>query len=162
MFEAFLSRDMTYSCAIFPTLDADVASDEKGEILLENGVVLKGLGNGDPNILVGSEGEDELYEAQMIKLQHLVKKLKIPEQSGESLRARGICIYLQVCFVDKTIRVLEIGSGWGALAILLTQTYPFVEVDSLTLSSEQKTLAEERIRAAGVESRARIWLMDYR
>lgn len=39
--------------------------------------------------------------------------------------------------VDKTIRVLEIGSGWGALAILLTQKYPFVEVDSLTLSSEQ-------------------------
>ncbi|KAF8610373.1 CFS1-like protein [Ceratobasidium sp. AG-I] len=144
MFEAFLSRDMTYSCAIFPTLDADIASDEKGEMLLENGVVIKGLGNGEAGPSIGSEGEDELYEAQMIKLQHIVKKLKIPEQS------------------DKPIRVLEIGSGWGALAILLTQTYPFVEVDSLTLSSEQKTLAEERIRTAGVESRARIWLMDYR
>ncbi|KAJ1310032.1 hypothetical protein OPQ81_006785 [Rhizoctonia solani] len=155
MFQAFLSRDMTYSCAIFPTLDADVAQEEKGERLLRNGVVVRGLGNGDIYTIGVEEGtpadnlslpdeEDELYQAQMIKLQHLVKKLKIPETS------------------DKTMRVLEIGSGWGALAILLTQKYPFVEVDSLTLSSEQKLLAEERIRASGVESRVRIWLMDYR
>ncbi|CEL52062.1 cyclopropane-fatty-acyl-phospholipid synthase [Rhizoctonia solani AG-1 IB] len=155
MFEAFLSHDMTYSCAIFPTLDADVVHVEKSERLLENGVVVKGLGNGDiqsigvetglsANKSTPSNEEDELYQAQMIKLQHLVQKLKIPETS------------------DKVIRVLEIGSGWGALAILLTQNYPFVEVDSLTLSSEQKSLAEERIRAAGVESRVRIWLMDYR
>ncbi|KAF8710274.1 cellobiose dehydrogenase, partial [Rhizoctonia solani] len=155
MFEAFLSRDMTYSCAIFPTLDADMTIVEKGERLLENGVVVKGLGNGDfhgigvdtdvpANKLTLSDEEDELYQAQMIKLEHLVKKLKIPETS------------------DKAIRILEIGSGWGALAILLTQKYPFVEVDSLTLSSEQKSLAEERIHAAGVESRVRIWLMDYR
>lgn len=36
------------------------------------------------------------------------------------------------------------------------------EVDSLTLSIEQKTLAEERIKAAGLEGRVRIHLMDYR
>ncbi|CAE6484551.1 unnamed protein product [Rhizoctonia solani] len=155
MFEAFLSRDMTYSCAIFPTLDADMAYVEKGERLLKNGVVVRGLGNGDihsigaedsapVNKLSLSNDEDELYQAQLIKLDHLVKKLKIPETS------------------DKTIRVLEIGSGWGALAILLTQKYPFIEVDSLTLSSEQKSLAEERISEAGVEARVRIWLMDYR
>ncbi|QRV86399.1 cyclopropane-fatty-acyl-phospholipid synthase [Ceratobasidium sp. AG-Ba] len=155
MFEAFLSRDMTYSCAIFPTLDADTSLDEKHDRMLENGVVVRGLGNGDASVIntsldsstsfLNADGQDELYEAQMIKLHHLVQKLKIPEHSE-----------------DKTVRVLEIGSGWGALAILLTQTYPFVEVDSLTLSSEQKALAEERIRAAGVETRARIWLMDYR
>ncbi|KAG9078557.1 hypothetical protein FS749_009402, partial [Ceratobasidium sp. UAMH 11750] len=154
MFEAFLSRDMTYSCAIFPTLDADLVHADKGKRLLENGVVVRGLGNGDAGGIEAdhnsamsfqdAEHKDELYEAQMIKLRHLVRKLKIPEHS------------------DKPIRVLEIGSGWGALAILLTQTYSFVEVDSLTLSSEQKVLAEDRIRAAGVESRARIWLMDYR
>ncbi|KEP53013.1 cyclopropane-fatty-acyl-phospholipid synthase [Rhizoctonia solani 123E] len=154
MFEAFLSRDMTYSCAIFPQLDADMAHVKKGERLLKNGVVIRGIGNGDISSIGAEDGipakqlscdeEDELYQAQMIKLEHLVKKLKIPETS------------------DEAIRILEIGSGWGALAILLTQRYPFIEVDSLTLSSEQKSLAEERIRAAGVESRVRIWLMDYR
>ncbi len=36
------------------------------------------------------------------------------------------------------------------------------EVDSLTLSVEQKALAEERIKAAGLEGRVRVHLMDYR
>jgi cyclopropane fatty-acyl-phospholipid synthase-like methyltransferase len=35
-------------------------------------------------------------------------------------------------------------------------------VDSLTLSKEQKKLAEERIKAAGLEHKIRIHLMDYR
>jgi cyclopropane-fatty-acyl-phospholipid synthase len=97
MFEAFLSHDMTYSCAIFPTLDADVVHVEKSERLLENGVVVKGLGNGDiqsigvetglsANKSTPSNEEDELYQAQMIKLQHLVQKLKIPETSGDDFR----------------------------------------------------------------------------
>jgi cyclopropane-fatty-acyl-phospholipid synthase len=36
------------------------------------------------------------------------------------------------------------------------------EVDTLTLSVEQKHLAEERIKEAGLEGRVRVHLMDYR
>lgn len=36
------------------------------------------------------------------------------------------------------------------------------EVDTLTLSKEQKALAEERVQAAGLEGRIRVHLMDYR
>ena len=36
------------------------------------------------------------------------------------------------------------------------------EVDTLTLSIEQKKLAEERIKAAGLENRIRVHLLDYR
>lgn len=36
------------------------------------------------------------------------------------------------------------------------------EVDTLTLSKEQKALAEERIRALGLQDRIRVHLMDYR
>jgi len=35
-------------------------------------------------------------------------------------------------------------------------------VDTLTLSIEQKTLAEERIKEAGLENRIRVHLLDYR
>ena len=35
-------------------------------------------------------------------------------------------------------------------------------VDTLTLSVEQKTLAEERVKAAGLDGLIRIHLMDYR
>lgn len=36
------------------------------------------------------------------------------------------------------------------------------EVDTLTLSKEQKALADERIKAAGLENKIRVHLMDYR
>lgn len=36
------------------------------------------------------------------------------------------------------------------------------EVDTLTLSIEQKTLAEERIQLNGLDGRVRVHLMDYR
>lgn len=36
------------------------------------------------------------------------------------------------------------------------------EVDTLTLSVEQKTLAEERIKDAGLDDRIRVHLLDYR
>lgn len=36
------------------------------------------------------------------------------------------------------------------------------EVDTLTLSKEQKALADERIKAAGLEDKIRVHLMDYR
>jgi len=36
------------------------------------------------------------------------------------------------------------------------------QVDTLTLSNEQKTLAEERIKRAGLEDRVRVHLLDYR
>lgn len=35
-------------------------------------------------------------------------------------------------------------------------------VDTLTLSEQQKALAEERIKQAGLAGRIRVWLMDYR
>jgi len=35
-------------------------------------------------------------------------------------------------------------------------------VDALTLSIEQKTLAEERIKRAGLKDRVRVHLLDYR
>jgi cyclopropane-fatty-acyl-phospholipid synthase len=75
MFSAFLSRDMTYSCAIFPELDADLAEgvDENvnGAIGLTRvgGAVQKitkafeGVGAGS-----GSGGEDPLEQAQLAKI----------------------------------------------------------------------------------------------
>jgi cyclopropane-fatty-acyl-phospholipid synthase len=79
----------------------------------------------------------------------------------EAAQARKIGHVLAALRLRPGMRVLEFGSGWGALAITAARDYG-VEVDSLTLSAEQKRLAEERISAAGLEGRVRVHLMDYR
>ncbi|MCC7272226.1 MAG: class I SAM-dependent methyltransferase [Alphaproteobacteria bacterium] len=58
-------------------------------------------------------------------------------------------------------RVLDIGSGWGGLALYLAQTAD-VDVTGLTLSEEQHKVANERARRAGLEHRVRFLLRDYR
>ena len=58
-------------------------------------------------------------------------------------------------------RILDIGSGWGGLAIYLAQMED-VDVLGVTLSKEQHALAVERAKAAGVADRVRFELRDYR
>ncbi|MGW6936544.1 class I SAM-dependent methyltransferase [Lentzea sp. NPDC054927] len=57
-------------------------------------------------------------------------------------------------------RVLEIGTGWGALAIRAAERG--ATVTSLTISAEQRKLALERVRDAGFHDRVTVELRDYR
>ncbi|KAF8628152.1 hypothetical protein AX17_006022 [Amanita inopinata Kibby_2008] len=79
----------------------------------------------------------------------------------EAAQLRKIHHVLRKARVEPGHRILEFGSGWGGLAIEAARTFG-CEVDTLTLSIEQKTLAEERIKAAGLEGRIRVHLLDYR
>ncbi|KAI8815452.1 Mycolic acid cyclopropane synthetase-domain-containing protein [Cladochytrium replicatum] len=63
--------------------------------------------------------------------------------------------------VSPNDHVLEIGTGWGALSIECVKLTG-CRVTTLTLSKEQKLLAEERIRAAGFEDKITVMLCDYR
>lgn len=58
-------------------------------------------------------------------------------------------------------RVLEIGSGWGGLAIELARTYG-VLVTGVTLSDEQLKYARAKAAEAGVAERVRFEISDYR
>jgi cyclopropane-fatty-acyl-phospholipid synthase len=58
-------------------------------------------------------------------------------------------------------RVLDIGSGWGGLALYLAQETG-VDVTGLTLSVEQHKLASERAVTAGLEHSVRFEIQDYR
>ena len=57
-------------------------------------------------------------------------------------------------------RLLEIGCGWGTLAIQAAKRG--AQVVGLTLSTEQKAWAEARIAAAGLGDKIEIRLQDYR
>ncbi|KAJ7639298.1 Mycolic acid cyclopropane synthetase-domain-containing protein, partial [Roridomyces roridus] len=82
--------------------------------------------------------EGDLERAQDRKIQHFLKNARLVP--GD--------------------RVLEIGSGWGAMAIAAGRMG--CTVDSITLSKEQKKEADERIAAAGLSEFVRVHLCDYR
>jgi len=63
--------------------------------------------------------------------------------------------------IKSTDHILEIGSGWGGFAIEAAK-HTGCQVTTITLSSEQKTLAEERILAAGFKDKIEVKLIDYR
>lgn len=57
-------------------------------------------------------------------------------------------------------QLLEIGTGWGELAIRAAERG--ARVITVTLSEEQRDLAQARIRAAGYEENVTVLLRDYR
>jgi cyclopropane-fatty-acyl-phospholipid synthase len=82
---------------------------------------------------------ESLEEAQQNKLRLIAAKLEL---------APGL-------------KVLDIGSGWGSLALHLGATAD-VEVVGVTLSKEQYELAVANARRAGLSDRVRFRLCDYR
>ena len=59
------------------------------------------------------------------------------------------------------LKVLDIGSGWGDLALYLAKRET-VDVTGVTLSKEQHALSNEKARAQGLADRVRFELRDYR
>lgn len=62
--------------------------------------------------------------------------------------------------VGPGTRVLEIGTGWGELAIRAARRG--ATVHTVTLSSEQLALARRRVAGAGLSDRVSVELFDYR
>jgi cyclopropane-fatty-acyl-phospholipid synthase len=58
-------------------------------------------------------------------------------------------------------RILDIGCGWGGLAISLAQ-WANVQVTGITLSQEQLKVARARVQALGLADRVSFELCDYR
>ncbi len=80
-----------------------------------------------------------LEEAQAAKCDHIAAKLNLaPGQ-----------------------KVLDIGSGWGSLAMRLAERFD-VSVTGLTLSTEQLRVAQERAQQRGLADQVAFHLQDYR
>jgi cyclopropane-fatty-acyl-phospholipid synthase len=60
------------------------------------------------------------------------------------------------------MKVLDIGSGWGGLALYLARAEKDVEVTGVTLSEEQLKVSRERAKGAGLADRVQFALRDYR
>lgn len=85
-------------------------------------------------------GGETLEEAQVAKKRHIAAKLKLDRPDLE---------------------VLDIGCGWGGMALSLAQDYG-CRVLGITLSQEQLSEARARAQAAGLAERVRFEMRDYR
>jgi cyclopropane-fatty-acyl-phospholipid synthase len=103
MYEMFLDKTLTYSCAIFDCENEDLA------------------------------------DAQLRKIDRILEKANL----------------------SKHHHLLEIGTGWGTLAIRAANLYG-CRITSITLSKEQQQLAQQRIAKAGLSDRIEVLLCDYR
>ncbi|MGW7316039.1 class I SAM-dependent methyltransferase, partial [Streptomyces sp. NPDC054865] len=78
----------------------------------------------------------------------------------EAAQHRKIDRLLDLAGVGPDRRVLEIGTGWGELALRAASRG--ADVVTLTLSAEQRDLAIRRIAEAGLSDRVSVRLQDYR
>lgn len=83
-----------------------------------------------------------------------------PGQSLRDAQLHKVDGILDYAGVRAGSDVLEIGTGWGALAIRAAQRG--ARVTSLTISAEQLELARRRVQAAEVADRVDVLLCDYR
>jgi cyclopropane-fatty-acyl-phospholipid synthase len=84
----------------------------------------------------------------------------VAEQGLEEAQLRKVEAILDAARVTQGSRVLEIGTGWGTLALQAARRG--AAVTTVTLSKEQATLARERIAAAGLADRVDVRIQDYR
>jgi cyclopropane-fatty-acyl-phospholipid synthase len=85
-------------------------------------------------------GDETLEAAQQAKKQHIAGKLRLDRPD---------------------LTVLDIGCGWGGLALTLARDHG-ASVTGITLSREQLTEARGRAVAEGLEDRVSFEMMDYR
>jgi cyclopropane-fatty-acyl-phospholipid synthase len=78
----------------------------------------------------------------------------------EAAQLRKVRLLLDRLDLKPGDRLLEIGCGWGTLAIEAAKRG--ASVVGLTLSTEQKAWAERKIAAAGLSDKIEIRLQDYR
>lgn len=85
-------------------------------------------------------GDETLEQAQIAKKRHIAAKLLLDRPGLE---------------------VLDIGSGWGGMALTLAHDYG-ARVTGITLSTEQLEISRARAKAEGLGDRVRFEMLDYR
>ena len=83
--------------------------------------------------------ETELVQAQEDKKHHIAAKL----------------------LLDKDLRVLDIGSGWGGLGLYIARRFG-TRVTGITLSKEQQNISNQRALAGNLAECVQFQLQDYR
>jgi len=82
----------------------------------------------------------------------------VPLHEAQEAKLHRVCRKLEL---DPDDHLLEIGTGWGSLALHAAGRYG-CRVTTTTISREQRAVAMQRVREHGLEDRVTVLLEDYR
>ncbi|XP_017633379.1 uncharacterized protein LOC108475911 isoform X1 [Gossypium arboreum] len=86
---------------------------------------------------------------------------KTEDEDLKDAQHRKISLLIEKARIDSKHEILEIGCGWGSLAIEVVKRTG-CKYTGITLSEEQLKLAEKRVKEAGLQENIRFQLCDYR
>ncbi|KAB5545134.1 hypothetical protein DKX38_013246 [Salix brachista] len=86
---------------------------------------------------------------------------KTEDEDLKAAQMRKISLLIEKARISKDHEILEIGSGWGTLAIEVVQRTG-CKYTGITLSEEQLKYAEMKVKEAGLQDRIAFQLWDYR
>ncbi|KAK2455699.1 Cyclopropane-fatty-acyl-phospholipid synthase [Trifolium repens] len=86
---------------------------------------------------------------------------KNEDEDLKDAQMRKISLLIEKARIEKKHEILEIGCGWGSLAIEVVKRTG-CKYTGITLSKEQLKLAEERVNDAGLQDNIKLLLCDYR
>jgi len=114
------------------------------------------------NILAHYDLGNELYtrflDPQMQYSSAIYPSETTTLEYAQLYKLKTICERLKL---TKDDHLLEIGTGWGGLAIYAAQHFG-CKVTTTTISDAQYSYAEERVKALGLESQVTLLKQDYR
>ncbi|WP_029616696.1 SAM-dependent methyltransferase [Pseudorhizobium marinum] len=84
-----------------------------------------------------------------------------PTETLEQAQRNKLRLLASKLCLKEGMRVLDIGCGWGDLALYLAKLEN-VQVTGVTLSREQQKLASQRAQKEGLSDRVKLELRDYR
>jgi len=119
-----------------------------------------GLGQARENIAAHYDLGNDFYAEWLDPSMTYSSARFAPGDDLEAAQRRKIAMLLDRLRIMPGDRLLEIGCGWGTLAIEAANRG--AQVIGLTLSAEQKSWAEEKVASAKLSGRIEIRLQDYR
>ncbi|MFZ1101822.1 MAG: cyclopropane-fatty-acyl-phospholipid synthase family protein [Hyphomicrobiaceae bacterium] len=120
------------------------------------------IGQAKANVAFHYDLKRELFELFLDRdLQYSCAYFTSKDQSLEEAQSNKKKRVAAKLLLEPGMRVLDIGSGFGGLALHLARAWD-VEVVGLTLSEEQWRVSQDRARAAGLGNKVSFKLLDYR
>ncbi len=107
-------------------------------------------------------GSNEAYQLLLgERLQYGLGHYKNQNETPEQAQQNALRSYAARLKLEDGMRIVELGCGWGGLALYLSQVAD-VEIIAITHSIEQQKLAQARADALGVGKRVQFKVMNYR